>query len=162
MKILGFIFNSKPTVSAHVEYSANKFNNSLWSLSHLKRADINNSTLLQVYQVMQRPLLEYCSPVFHSMLTDEQTQRLESLQRRALRIIYGFDLPYGEIVAVSNIESLQSRRERACLEFARKLAGSQRFGNWFPLNERDGMETRRYTKKSMQGIIDYTTRHSIT
>ena len=65
MKILGFIFEDKLSVGAHIYYSINKFNRALWALNHLRRARIDNETLLKVYKIMLRPLLEYCSPVYH-------------------------------------------------------------------------------------------------
>ena len=75
MKILGFIFGQRPSVDYHVNYLANKFNNSIWSLIHLKRAKIDNCILIKVYFVMLRPILEYCHVIYHSMLSQELSDR---------------------------------------------------------------------------------------
>ena len=99
---------------------------------------------------MLRPLLEYCAPVFHPMLTDGMSQRLESLQRRALQIIYGFDRRYEDILAITGLEKLDDRREKACLAFANKLVQSERFKVWFPEVERDGVASNLRSGKKYQ------------
>jgi len=42
-------------------------------------------TTLYYYQAVIRPLLEYTCVVWHSSLSEEQSQSLENVQRRALR-----------------------------------------------------------------------------
>ena len=138
MKILGFIFSKEPNVNAHMDYTATKFNRAVWALSHLRRAKIDNTTLLRVYLVMLRPIIEFCSPVYHTMLTKEQSLRIEGLQRRALQIIYGFGECYSDLLDRAGIESLEERRKRACSNFARNMANSERFGHWFQERERNG------------------------
>ena len=133
MKILGFIFESKPGVGAHVDHSIFKFNRALWSLTHLRRANINNVTLLEVYKVMLLPILEYCAVIYNPMLTQEQEQNLERQQKRALQIIYGFKKNYEELLTTAGIVTLKQRREKMCSDFAAKLAASERFSDLFPL-----------------------------
>ena len=80
------------------------------------------------------------------MLSQEQSKRLENLQRKALRIIFGFDKTYETLLAESNIDSLQKRRDVASLNFAQKLVISGRFKHLFPLNYSQGMNTRNRRK----------------
>ena len=79
------------------------------------------------------------------MLSKSQEERLESLQRKALRIILGFDLNYVELLEKAGITSLKERRINAARKFANKLVNSDRFGHYFPINnsERQGMRSRR-------------------
>ena len=121
MKILGFIFDDKPNVSAHISYSIQKFNRAIWSLSHLKRAKIDVAILLEVYKIMLRPLLEYSAQVYHHMLTNEQSCELERQQIRALKVIYDFEESTSKLVERSGLESLSTRREKLCSDFANKL-----------------------------------------
>ena len=137
MKILGFVFNCKPTVHAHVHYISSKFNRSLWSLVHLKRSNIDTTTLVKVYSTMLRPLAEYCAPLYHSMLTAELAEKLEGLQKRALKIIFGFGFTYNELLLKSKLEKMSTRRAKACLEYAKKLSVSPRFNNWFQEDKRE-------------------------
>ena len=135
MKILGFVFGRVPNVSYHIDHITNKFNSAVWSLNHLKRSNISKTVMVEVYKIMLRPIIEFCGNVYHAMLTNEMTERLESLQRRALRIIFGFEKTYAELLSVSNLEKLHVRRERMCLNFALKLTNSPRFSKWFPTIE---------------------------
>ena len=41
------------------------------------------------YEAVVRPVLEYASPVWHSNLTAEQRQTIETVQRRACQISVG-------------------------------------------------------------------------
>ena len=144
MKILGFIFESRPSVGAHVQHCIDKFNKALWALTHLKRASISSDVLVRVYLVMLRPLLEYCAPVFHPMLTASMSENLERQQKRALKIIFGFETTYEELLLKTNIPKLSIRRESACTTFTEKLLMSERFNYLFPLNNQDvnGMNLR--------------------
>ena len=80
------------------------------------------------------------------MLSNEQSERLEALQRKALRIIYGFDKSYDELLTITGTCKLKERREATALSFANKLASSERFRHLFPLNQAGGMSTRRRKK----------------
>jgi len=52
------------------------------------RSGAGRDDLLCFYGTVIRPVLEYACPVWHTSLTAAQTKALESLQRRALCIIY--------------------------------------------------------------------------
>ena len=55
------------------------------------------------------------------------------MQSRALKIIYGFDLSYEEILEMSGIETLWTRRERLLDKFIVKLTKNPRFSeDWLP------------------------------
>ena len=69
------------------------------------------------------------------MLTSELGDAIESIQKRACKLIYGWDSSYDELVASGRIETLHSRREKLTLNFALKAAASPRFQKWFPEKE---------------------------
>jgi len=60
-----------------------------------------------------RPILDYCSVVWHHGLTKTQVEQLEAIQRHAIRIIFEvtFNMPYHFAMAYANISSLRARRE---------------------------------------------------
>ena len=132
MKVLGFVFSSKPGVGAHVDYMSKKYRRALWSLHHLKGANLPVEKLVLVYCSMLRAIIEFCQVIYHSMLTEEQNNNIEKLQKMALQIIYGFGISYAELLEKSGLETLQVRRERAFLKFAITLSGSARYSHWFP------------------------------
>ena len=106
----------------------------MWSLNHIKRAGINQGTMVSVYCAMLRPLIEFCSAVYHPMLNEQQSVSLERLQSSALKIIFGFGKSTDELLRLANITSLKVRREAAFLNLARSMVKNERYSGWFPLN----------------------------
>ena len=98
--------------------------------------------LLEVFKVMLRPLLEYCSVIVHPMLSKSLCSDIERQQKTALRTIYGFELSYDELLAKSGLFSLEERRKKAFNEFASKISGSDRFKHLFPQNDIVATELR--------------------
>lgn len=131
-KILGFEFSDKPTVSRHVDAVLKKFRQKYWSLRHLKRFGMDQKDLVLVYLSSIVPLADYCDYVYHSMLTDEQDERLENAQVGALRVIFGPKISGRRLREMANVKTLRSRRIEHTDNFARKAAASARFGHWFP------------------------------
>ena len=134
MKVLGFTFGSRPNCSAHMETVRRSVRGRYWLLIHLKQNGFSESELVRVYVTMIRPILEYCVPVYHSMLTDREDEQLERLQATALRYVYGFGISYSNMREMAGIDTLRSRRIVLCDKFANKCVRSDRFSGWFPLH----------------------------
>ena len=133
LKILGFLFGRSPSVGYHVNYMIKKFNRSIWSVRHLKRARLEKSCIVRAYASMMRPILEFASNTYGPMLSKTQVSRVEACQRRVLRIIFGFDYSYTDLLSMSGLDSLESRREEAFKKFSIKAAKSIRFSRkWLP------------------------------
>ena len=133
LKVLGFVFDNHPTVSAHIENVSIKFSRSMWAIIHLKRAMIENGPLVEIYKSSLRPILEFCSVVYYSMISKEQSEALECLQRRVLRVIYGFKVSMEECFEKSGLEILECRRLKRIRKFAVKAAADENFlKKWFP------------------------------
>ena len=49
LKQLGFVFEDRPTLDAHIKYIANKFWRRLWYLRHMKKADVPVEDLIRLY-----------------------------------------------------------------------------------------------------------------
>ena len=91
LKLLGFHFGTEPTVSKHVQEIKRKFRSRLWSLIHLRRAGFKGSQLFKMYCVFIRPVIEFCSVVYHSMLTVTQSEELERIQRQVTKLCFGWE-----------------------------------------------------------------------
>ena len=63
------------------------------------RAGINSSDVVSVYCSLIRTILEYASPVWHAGLTKTQSDRIEGVQKRCLKIVFP-DLSYEEAFCV--------------------------------------------------------------
>ena len=76
---------------------------------------------------MIRPIIEYADVIWHSSLTLKQSQTLESIQRRACKIMLGFEyVSYVNALEICDLDLLSTRRETHCLNFARSLLKSER------------------------------------
>ena len=82
---------------------------------------------------MIRPVAEYCSSVFHTMISQSDSLELERIQAQALKGIFGWKLSYSKLLEKSGIERLDMRGENRFLELAKKMQQSSRFASWFPL-----------------------------
>ena len=103
---------------------------------------------MAVYKSNLLPVLDYCCPAFHSMLTDYQDEALESVQSRALQIIYGYDIPAGEMRRRAGITTLRARRIDLTDKFAQKILLQPRFAHWFP--ERPVARTTRSSEQYLE------------
>ena len=142
LKILGFHFSKTPTAHAHVESLRRWFFSQWWILYHLKHHGFNREELVTVYKSIIRPVFDYCAVVYHALLTDDQDQLLERLQRQALKVIYGAGHTYTEMREMAGITTLRQRRVTLCDKFAAKCADSDRFGHWFRLNQNPRRSSR--------------------
>jgi len=107
-KLLGLHVSDNLTWNEHISEICSKAAKRLHFLKLLKRAAMSNDDLLYYYTTVIRPVTEYACVVWHTSLTKGQTLQLESIQKRALKIIYG-----NNTVDVSHVlNSLPSLSER--------------------------------------------------
>ena len=97
-----------------------------------------------IYFLFVRSLLEQSAPVWHSSLTEENSDDLERVQKSAVKIILGTKyLGYEKSLAKLDMLSLKERREQLCLSFAEKCVKKPKTQNMFPTNKKKHlMETR--------------------
>lgn len=89
-----------------------------------------------------------CSNVtFGPMISRYDSNRLENLQKKCLRNIYGYGIKYKELLDMSGLETLEERRSKALLNFANKAVTNPQFKDWFPLNtNRAGRHGKKYAE----------------
>ena len=104
-------------------------------LSRLKYAGIPREDLLLIYKLFIRSTAEYCSVVFHSALTQEQTKKIELIQSTSLKIILGCEyLNYESALKICSLDTLYQRRSDRMLNFAIKCTQDKFNKKLFPLN----------------------------
>ena len=145
MKVLGFMFSNRPNVKMHVDSLCKKFRRKYWMLRHLKLLGFNELELVKTYQCNILPIADYCSVVYHSLLTDEQDEQLENAQVGALRAIFGYKISGRKMRQKAQLKTLRERRIEQCDKFATKCSVSDRFRHWFPL--KDGRRSERNPEK---------------
>jgi len=105
--------------SHHVDVITSKAAARLHFLKQLKRSGAGRDDLLCFYGTVIRPVLENACPVWHTSLTAAQTKALESLQRRALCIIYE-DGDYMLSLSRAGFDTLEERLEQLTERFFRR------------------------------------------
>jgi len=110
-KLLGVHISNDLKWTQHVDAISSKIASRLYFLRQLKRAGATSGDLMCFYCTVIRPIIEYASPVWHSSLTVSQSDVLESLQKRAMNVIFpGYD--YKTALINGGVDTLRSRRER--------------------------------------------------
>ena len=132
LRLVGFTFGSAPNANAHVSSLVERYRRKKWMLYHLRDAGFKGDNLFILYAWYVRSIIEYCSPVYHSLLTAGQEDQLERLQRHAIRVCYGYEVPVEVHMEASEISTLKARRIKRMDKFIRKAASNQRFSDWFP------------------------------
>ena len=94
-------------------------------------AFLPGKNLKKLYCSLVRSVLEYSSVTYHSMLTKQQANDLEMVQKKCLRCILGNKKSYVELLEESQLEPLAVRRERAFLKFAQKAYENPIYHRWF-------------------------------
>ena len=110
LKMLGYVFSRHPNAAALVEHIKKKFFARLWILRHLARSGASKNDLAKIFQTYIRPVIEYCTNVYHCLLTDEMSDAIENLQCVAMRLIYGRRTSYIRALDQSGLETLETRR----------------------------------------------------
>ena len=79
VKLLGVVLSNKLDWSDHCAYLHTKGSQRLYLLVLLRRAGVSDHDILRIYTSMIRLVLEYAAPVWHTSLSQEQSERLESV-----------------------------------------------------------------------------------
>ena len=104
-------------------------------ITKLKYVGVQIEDLIDIYVLFIRSVAEYCSVVFHSSLTVEQSEKLEKIQKTSLKIILGdIYIDYPAALEMCGLETLASRRQHRCLDFALKSVKHPRNKHLFPLH----------------------------
>ena len=115
-KLLGVILAVDLKWKEHIAYIYGKE----YSLRVLRKAGVEVKNMLKVYLAIIRPILEYAVPVWQA-IPEYLSQKIESIQKRALKIIKPGEESYEELLRLFNVEKLQSRREKLCRQYMGKI-----------------------------------------
>ena len=104
-------------------------------LTKLKYVGTPRDDLIDVYNLYIRSILEYCSVVWHSTLTEQQNTDIENVQKLCMKIILGSEYRnYCQALKMCNLEELRKRRESRCLKFRLKSLLHPIHCQLFPVN----------------------------
>ena len=82
--------------------------------------------------------MEQSATVWHSSLTEENSNDLERVQKSAVRIMLGNSYRgYRKSLNILQMDSLKDRREHLCLNFAQKCIKNPKTKDIFPENSKE-------------------------
>ena len=104
-------------------------------ITKLKYVGTSKEDLIEIYILFIRSVIEYCAVAFHSSLTQEQSRKLEKIQKTCLRVILNeMYIDYNSALEMCGLQTLSARREARCLDFALKCVKHDRNQRLFPVN----------------------------
>ena len=134
-KLLGVILSDDLKWSANTNYLVKKAFARMRMLHKLSEFNMSISEMVNIYILYLRSYLEQSCHVWHSSLTQEDSDNLERIQKTALKIILGKDyISYENALMVTDLSMLPERRDYLCLRFAQKSLKSSQTADMFPLN----------------------------
>ena len=105
-------------------------------ITKLKYVGVSKEDLLDIYILFIRSVTEYCAVAFHSSLTQDQSEKLERIQKTCLKVILGdMYVSYSAALEMCGLQTLSARRQKRCLDFALKCGKHPRNKRLFPLNQ---------------------------
>ena len=135
-KLLGTIITSDLKWHRNTEMLIKKAYQRMLILHKLYSFHVPDSELVNIYILYLRSVLEQSCQVWHHSITEEEISDLERVQKVAFILILKESyICYEQALAELNLETLDERRERLCLNFAKKCLKYEKTWDMFPLKK---------------------------
>ena len=145
VKLVGVMLSSDLKWDRNVHYMCQKAQKRLWMLRRIKDLGGSKEDLLCVYLLQIRVLLETAVSSWNGALTKINIGKLEKIQKSACRLILAQNYRgYKAALQTLKLPSLEDRRQKLCLSFARKASKSDKFKAWFPEPKRKNRDTSKF------------------
>ena len=136
MKLLGIVVRSDMTWHSNTKLLCQKGYSRLWMLRNLKKLGASKLDLIDVYYKQCRSVLELAVPAWTPGLSKTEINQLERVQKSACAIILGENYSsYKSALRNLDMDSLELRRQQICLTFGKKALKSDKFKEWFSIDE---------------------------
>ena len=160
--LLGLTITNNCRWNANTKNIVKKGNSRLWFLRRLKLLGGSEDTLLDIYKLFCRSVLEYGAPVWTCSLSPGNKRDIERIQKNAFRIIFGCK-DYVDCLEEEEEDTLEVRREKLCMNFAESCLKDEKFSNWFSKGvctrkKTNFIEPDAKTKRYRNSAIPYLTR----
>ena len=156
IRLLGVTVSSDLKWSSNTENLVKKASKRLWLIRRLKNMGASQWDLVDMYTKQIRSVLELAVPAWQGALTLEEKLDIERIQKSAAHIIMGQKYhSYDFALKYLNLESLESRRVKLCLNFAQKALKHDKFQSWFKLSDR-----KQCTRKDKPKFCEVYAKHS--
>ncbi|XP_063862994.1 uncharacterized protein LOC135102139 [Scylla paramamosain] len=147
-KLLGVTVDNQLNWKQHVASTVRSATYRLYMLRRLRSLGTLTDELRRVYLTFILPKLMYASPAWSSSLTHTQQLQLESVQKRACRVILGpAYTTYEEALTNLSLSRITTRHREALEKFGRGLLHHPRLRNMLPPDAPRPVRTTRHHNK---------------
>ena len=114
---MGVIVRSDMKWNSNTDDIVKRASNKLWLIRRLKGIDAQPEELVDMFIKQCRSILEFAAPAWHGAITMTERQDIERVHKGAPHIILAdkYD-SYRNALKVTNLETLETRRDRLCLK----------------------------------------------
>ena len=141
-KLLGVTFDKDLKWKSHVTTIYKKAARRLYIIVMSKRSGLNQEDLFHIYCTAIRPLLEYACQLWHTSLTQEQHDLIETIQSRVFKIILP-SLSYNEAFQHLATVTLYDRREELCSRLFKQIKSNKEHRLYHLFQVRQGRALRK-------------------
>ena len=146
-RILGVYLTSNLKWDKQVDVLIKSANIRMKWLHAAKKFTDDRKILKQLYTIYIRSILENAATVWHSGLTQGNIEDLERLQKSSLKVMCGKNYStYEQALKDMNMESLNDRRTKLCVNFIKKSIKLENFKELFPENKNINMNIRNHER----------------
>ena len=126
-KLVGLVISEDLSWEKNTLYICQKARQKLWMLRRMHKLPFSIHQMFDFYIKEIRSIVELAVPVWHPGLTGKQTNEIERIQKLAMRIILQDNYTnYQNACNIFMTQTLKLRREKLCLNFARKNIKSEK------------------------------------
>ena len=145
-KLLGTTITSDLSWNKNTEKIVKETNKRMQLLHKASKFTNNTRDLKQIYMLQIRSKLDQSAVVWHSSLTNKNRNDLERVQKSAVKLILGDRyVSYNNALKILGLETLDKRRDKMCLKFAKQCLKLNKMKDLFSKNESDHSMTKRNT-----------------
>ena len=129
-KLLGLVISSNMRFNENTAYICKRAYARLYLVRRLKKLGASQNILKDVYIKQVRCLVEYAVPAWGPMISENESNKVERIQKCALKLIYSTH-SYSHALELSGLCSLKQRRQSLCEKFTHKVVKHNTFKSWF-------------------------------
>ena len=134
-KLLGYWFTHDMKTYRHTEHILAISYKRIWAIRKLKNSGVSDQDILYFYFMKIRSVLESNCVIYHPLLTKDESDNIERIQKIVLKIILGHRYSdYHQACIFLQVQNLHLRRVQLSLTFGLKCTQSEKFKHLFTMN----------------------------
>ena len=153
MKLVGYQICSDLSTKKNTKYIVGRAWKRMWIIRRLKALGAGEADLLNVLRCQVLSVLQFAVPAWTTMITKEESRRIESVQKTGLYLIDGSRFQsYTWALKQASMRTQSEQRAKLFEKFTRTCINSDKFSKWFCKAENPQAMTTRSRKMSFKPV----------